>query len=421
MDIFNTMTDQNNTTQKKELFRIAICGSVDDGKSTLIGRLFHDCDAIFQDHLQAIQKTSAKKGMQEIDFSLLTDGLSAEREQGITIDVAYKYLDTVAKRIIIADVPGHEQYTRNMATGASTADMVVILLDAHRGVTKQSKRHAYVASLLGIKHIVVCVNKMDAVQYEKKVFEEIVNEFTTYLKGITVQQVDVIPVSALKGDMIVQRGEHLNWYAGKTIYEVFTETSAVENNDALRVPIQTVIRTKDFRGYAGRVYGGSIAKGDSVMILPSKQEAHVTSLAIGEHMQDVVETYQSVTLTLDKDIDVSRGDMIVHSENQPHIGNTFTARIFWLSEHHVDIQKTYFIKQESKKGRCTINTILHGINIDTGKQESIEKLETNEVAEVTLTTNDTCVFDTYVQNKYTGSFILIDEVSGDTVGAGIIM
>ena len=409
--------------QRKELLRMVTVGSVDDGKSTLIGRLLHDTGGVYQDQLDAVRRASGAGGG-ELDFSLFTDGLLAEREQGITIDVAYRYFATPRRKFIIADTPGHVQYTRNMATGASTADVALILIDARLGVLQQSRRHAYIASLLGIPHLAVCVNKMDLVGYDPAVFERIQGELSAFCADLGFRGLRFIPVSALKGDNIVSRGAHTAWYEGPTVLE-HLETVPVGAGDALadlRFPIQTVIRPHlDYRGFAGQLASGTVRPGDRVRALPSGQTSVVEAVDTFEGALPEASAPRSVTLRLEDEIDLSRGDMLVHEGRLPRIGRSFDAHLVWMSERPLDLQKTYLLKHTTQLVRAQIGTLRWRKDMDTLAEEPAEGLGLNDIGRVEVTCHRALYFDAYDENRATGAFVLVDSLTNDTVAAGMII
>ncbi|MDD5290994.1 MAG: adenylyl-sulfate kinase [Patescibacteria group bacterium] len=409
--------------KNRELLRLATAGSVDDGKSTLIGRLFYDCNAIYEDQLLGMKKVSKKKGFKEIDLSLLTDGLAAEREQGITIDVAYRYFNTSKRRIIIADVPGHEQYTRNMITGASEADVVLILVDASIGLTNQSKRHLFLASLLGASHIIVVINKMDAVNYSQKVFEKIKNDFINYATKLNIKDLEFIPVSALKGDMVVNRGENMPWYGGDTVLYYLENTPFTDRNLInFRLPVQMVIKFGErLRGYAGKIESGVIKEGEEIMVLPSEKKTKIKSIIVSGHKVKYAFSPQSIIVRLTDEIDVSRGDMIVRGNNRPEISSELEVMLCCLTNEPLRQGKSYLIKQTTKTSRVAINSINYRLNINTLHRERVDRLELNEIGRAFLKSNDQFLFDVFIKNRNMGSFILIDEITKNTVGAGIIL
>lgn len=410
-----------------ELLRFITAGSVDDGKSTLIGRLLHDSKSIFEDQLSSISNTSRKRGMENIDLSLLTDGLQAEREQGITIDVAYRYFATPKRKFIIADTPGHEQYTRNMVTGASTANMAIILIDARKGVLTQSRRHAYLASLVGIPHLVVAVNKMDLVEYSQGVFDNICKDFSAFAKSLGLNHVEYIPMSALNGDMVVDRGDSLPWYKGVTLMHVLENVSIDQdiNLEDFRFPVQWVCRPQtkelhDFRGYMGRIESGSIQVGDDVTILPSGLTSKVKEIVKYEGPIQQAMAPQSVTLTIDDHLDISRGDALVKSNNLPTVVNEFEAMLCWLAEEPLDPRRKYMVKHTTRCVKAKVNQINYRVDVNTLDHETVETLNMNDIAHVRMKVQQPLVCDDYTNNRATGSFIVIDESSNNTVAAGMI-
>ena len=414
---------------RSELLRFITAGSVDDGKSTLIGRLLHDSKAIFEDQLSAVERTSRRRGVQGLDFSLLTDGLQAEREQGITIDVAYRYFATPKRKFIIADTPGHEQYTRNMVTGASTANLAVILIDARKGALTQSRRHAYIASLLGIPHIVVAVNKMDLVDYSQEVFERIRQAFTEFAAALSVRDVIYIPISALKGDMVVERSENLPWYDGPALLELLEniEIDYDLNLDDFRFPVQWVCRPAtpehhDFRGYTGRIESGIVAVGDRVTVLPSGRSSTLKRILSFDGELERAFAPQSVTLLLEDDIDISRGDMIVKSGDAVRVAKEYEANVCWLGEQPLDLRRKYLIKHTTKLIKALISRIDHRVDINTLQLvDGISELHMNDIARLGIKVQQPLVIDSYASNRTTGNFIIIDEVTNNTVGAGMIV
>ena len=419
----NAYLDQH---ERKELLRLLTCGSVDDGKSTLIGRLLHDSKMIYEDQLAAITSDSAKSGTtgDEVDLALLVDGLQAEREQGITIDVAYRYFSTADRKFIIADTPGHEQYTRNMATGASTCDLAVILIDARYGVQTQTRRHTIISSLLGIKHVIVAVNKMDLVDYDKEVFEKIKQDYLDFTAKLNRVDLHFIPISALKGDNVVNSSENMSWYKEPPLMHILNtvEISADRNLTNFRFPVQYVNRPNlDFRGYCGTIAGGIVNKGDKVTVLPSGQTSTVTSIVTYDGELDEAYRPMAVTLTLADEIDVSRGDMIVHSDDIPLINNRFDAKIVWMTEQEMPIGKQYYLKLGSKSVTGSVSRIHHRIDVNTLEESDTDSLNLNEIGHCEVTVNAPVVFDSYQLCKYTGSFIIIDRISNVTVGAGMII
>lgn len=427
----NNMTEQHTHAGylDMELLRFTTAGSVDDGKSTLIGRLLYDSKAIFEDQLEALEKASINRGEEQINLSLLTDGLRAEREQGITIDVAYRYFATPKRKFIIADTPGHIQYTRNMVTGASTANAALILIDARNGVVEQTIRHCYIASLLQIPHVIVCVNKMDLVEFREDVFEQIQHEFNRFSDKLDIRDVYFIPISALKGDNVVERSVNMPWYQGPTLMyslEHLHISNDVNFTDT-RFPVQYVVRPisdehHDYRGYAGRVAGGVFHAGDKVKVLPSGLSSTIKSIDFMNERLDLAFPPQSVTITLEDDIDISRGDMIVTENEQPQVGQDITVMICWLNERPMRPGAKYWIRHTSREARCIITGVNYKINIDNLEKDTADKqIGLNEIAEVTLRTTQPLVFDSYRKNRITGSLVLIDEGSNETICAGMIV
>jgi bifunctional enzyme CysN/CysC/sulfate adenylyltransferase subunit 1 len=407
----------------KELLRFTTAGSVDDGKSTLIGRLLHDSKSVFEDQLAAVKNSRINRSTGAVDFSLLTDGLRAEREQGITIDVAYRYFETPKRKFIIADTPGHEQYTRNMATGASTANLAVILIDASKGVLAQTRRHTYIASLLGIPNVLVAINKMDLVEYREDVFLRLQKDFDALAKQLAVPHVVAIPISALAGDNVVARSEHMRWYHGPTFLEHLENVPLhVETmSDAVRFPVQYVIRPDaSFRGFAGQVASGVIRPGDPIVSLPSGQKSRVRTIATFDG--DAPEAFppMSVTLTLEDEIDLSRGDMLVAPGNSPRVSRHFEAMVVWFNAEPAEPGKSYLLKHTSRTVRAKALKIRYRVNVNTLVQEPVNHLQMNDIAYVEFETVSPLFFDPYTQNRITGSFILIDPISNATLGAGMI-
>jgi bifunctional enzyme CysN/CysC len=397
--------------------RFITCGSVDDGKSTLIGRLLVDSKTVLQDQLAGVQRGG------ETDLALLTDGLSAEREQGITIDVAYRYFSTEKRKFIIADTPGHIQYTRNMATGASTANVALILIDARLGVLTQSRRHAYIASLLGIPHLLVCINKMDLVEYSREVYDRISSEFRAFAAQLDFKDVSFVPVSALRGDNIVEKSGQAPWYSGPSVLG-FLETvpiSADRNLDDFRYPVQYVLRPHlNYRGFAGEIASGCVKKGDPILVLPSRRRTHVASIDTFEGPLETATAPLSVTLTLADEVDVSRGDMLVHPDDVPTVDRRFEATLVWMHERPLDLQKSYLLKHTAMLQRVEIEELLNRTNLDTLKPEACETLELNDIGTVRIHCHRPLYFDAYRKNRRTGAFVLIDSLSNGTVAAGVI-
>lgn len=412
-----------------ELLRFTTAGSVDDGKSTLIGRLLYDSKSIFEDQIEAIEKAGKNQGKEEIDLALLTDGLRAEREQGITIDVAYRYFATPKRKFIIADTPGHIQYTRNMVTGASTANLAVILIDARNGVIEQTLRHAYIASLLQIPHIVVCINKMDLVNYDETVYEKIKKQFQSFAPKLDVKDVEFIPISALKGDNVVEKSKNMTWYKGTTLLYLLENiyiTGDYNHIDA-RFPVQYVIRPQsdefhDYRGYAGRIDGGIFKVGDKIKVLPSGLESKIKTIDTLNETLEYAFAPQSVSITVEDDIDISRGDMIVKSENLPRQSQDITAMISWFNERPLQLGGKYTLRHTTNEVKCIIREVKFKMDINSLERNAEDKeIKMNDIARIQLKTAKPLFYDGYRKNRNTGSFILIDEVTNETVGAGMII
>jgi len=405
------------------LLRFSTAGSVDDGKSTLIGRLLYDSQAVLEDQLASVKKSKINRSGGAIDFSLLTDGLRAEREQGITIDVAYRYFSTPRRKFIIADTPGHEQYTRNMATGSSTADASVVLIDATKGVLRQSRRHAYIAHLLGVQHIIAAVNKMDLVGFSQDVFERIVAEFQEFANQLGIRNVYPVPVSALDGDNVVRSSKRMPWFKGPALLE-FLENIPASNASPeapLRFPVQYVIRPDaSFRGFAGQVASGTLRAGSTVVVLPSKVKTRVRSIVAFESEPQAAAPGDSVTVTLDDEVDISRGDMLVAESELPSLGTGFQAMLVWMHSEPLDPHKIYLLKHTARTVRARINQIRYRVDINTLDQVPAKKLDMNDIAAVDVKTTLPLFFDPYRANRTTGSFIVIDPLTNATVGAGII-
>jgi len=421
-DILTYLTRQEN----KELLRFLTCGSVDDGKSTLIGRLLHDTKLIYEDQLASITKDSLRNGSagDEVDLALLVDGLAAEREQGITIDVAYRYFSTDKRKFIIADTPGHEQYTRNMATGASTCDLSIILIDARYGVLPQTKRHSFICSLLGIKHIVVAVNKMDLVDYDEAVFDTICKDYTAFSARLDSSDVHFIPLSALKGDNVVELSEKMPWYKAGSLLN-YLETVYIgsdRNLIDLRFPVQYVNRPDiNFRGFAGTVASGIIRPGDEVAVLPGNQTSRVKEIITYDGALEEAFPPHAVTITLEDEIDVSRGDMVVHPGNMPRLDRDIEAMVVWMSDQPMAVGNRYHFKQTSNMIGGTLRELRYRVDINTLHSEEAEELALNEVGRCYIALDRAIPFDTYRKNRTTGSFIVIDRISNTTVGAGMII
>lgn len=406
-----------------DLLRFTTAGSVDDGKSTLIGRLFYDSKSIFEDQMEAIEKTSKRSGEEEVNLALLTDGLKAEREQKITIDVAYRYFATPKRKFIIADTPGHTQYTRNMVTGASTADLAVILVDASKGVLTQSRRHAFISSLLRIPHLVLAVNKMDLVDYDENVFDEIVSDFREFAQKLNVSNITYIPISALKGDNVVEKSEHTDWYQGSTLLHHLenVKVDASENIVDFRFPVQYVIRpNRTFRGFSGRVASGHIRVGDEITVLPSGLSSKVKEIVTRDEKLKVAYPGDSITLTIEDEIDISRGDMIVRKNNVPSVSNDFEAYVCWMNEKDMELNKPYVLQHTSRTTQVFMEDLIYRMNVDSLNREDADRLTLNEIGRVKLKASQPIFFDPYQVNQKTGSFIIIDPATNVTLGAGMI-
>ncbi len=411
--------------QDKDTLRFITCGSVDDGKSTLIGRLLHESKAIFDDQLKALETESKQYGTQgeKIDFALLVDGLQAEREQGITIDVAYRFFATDKRKFIVADTPGHEQYTRNMATGASTAQLAVILIDARKGVLTQTRRHSRIVAMMGIRHIVVAINKMDLIGFDEAEFRRIEAEYREFAAAFGFQSIQAIPLSALEGDNITTRSTRVSWYGGPSLLDYLNTVNTTNNDDraAFRLPVQWVNRPNlDFRGYCGRVAEGTVKAGDKVRILPSGVTTTVKEIVVWQGTQPSAQTGESITLTLTDEVDISRGDVITAAEQPPEVADQFEAKVLWLTEHPLIAGRPYLLKLHNKEVTATITRIKYREDVNTGAHLAAESLALNEIAIVNLSTSQPVVFEPYTQNRTLGGFILIDKLSHETVGAGLI-
>lgn len=413
-----------------ELLRIATAGSVDDGKSTLIGRLLHDSKAILEDQMAHVVETSERRGDGYLNLALLTDGLRAEREQGITIDVAYRYFQTARRKFIIADTPGHEQYTRNMVTGASTADLSIVLVDARKGVSEQTRRHAYIASLLKIPHLVVCVNKMDLVGYDEEVFYSILEELTDWAARLQIPDITFIPISALHGDNVVERSDAMQWYgAAPLLYHLENVVIAPDRNLAdVRFPVQWVIRVggtqsghPDYRGYAGQVAGGVLRPGGDVVVLPGGHRTKVEAIDTFGGEVDAAFPTMSVTLRLADEIDISRGDMIVEAEDQPVAGRELDAMVCWMSDQPLRARGKYAIKHTTSAAKAIVDELDYRVDVNTLGHQPADQLGLNEIGRVKLRLSAPLMVDPYARNRTTGSFILIDEATNDTVAAGMIL
>ncbi|MBV1877977.1 MAG: sulfate adenylyltransferase subunit CysN [Pseudomonadales bacterium] len=412
--------------EQKELLRMLTCGSVDDGKSTLIGRLLHDSKLIYEDQLEAVRADSAKVGTvaEGLDLALLVDGLQAEREQGITIDVAYRYFSTTKRKFIIADTPGHEQYTRNMATGASTCDLAIILIDARHGVLTQTRRHTFITTLLGIKHLIVAINKMDLVDYSEEKYQQIKNDYAEFSSQLDMGEVRYLPLSALNGDNVVDKSEHMPWYEGAPLMTVLEniQISSDKNYADFRFPVQYVNRPNlDFRGFCGTVASGVIKQGDEVMVLPSRKRSKIKSIVTYDG--EIQEAFPplAVTLTLEDEIDVSRGDMLVPENNAPYFSDRVDTQIVWMGEEPLQTGKQYLFKQATKKTSGAITDIRFKVDVNTLEQEATDSLLLNEIGRCEITLSQRVAFDAYKANPGTGAFIIIDRLTNVTVGAGMIV
>lgn len=412
-----------------ELLRFTTAGSVDDGKSTLIGRLLYDSKSIFEDQLEAVKAASERLGNEEVNLALLTDGLRAEREQGITIDVAYRYFATPKRKFIIADTPGHIEYTRNMVTGASTADAAIILVDARNGIIEQTKRHSYIASLLKIDHVIVAINKMDLVDFSEEVYNNIKREYAQIANLLGLKNVYFIPISALKGDNVVNASKNTPWYNGETLLHLLEQLPLKEGVDNLpfRFPVQYVVRPQtaewpDYRAYAGRIASGTIKVGDKVTILPSYTESTVTRIDEGTHQIDEATSPQSVSISLADDVDVSRGSMIVKSESPAEVGQTVELLICWLNHKPLQLRQKYIVRHTSDELQGLITNVEYKVNINTLENITDDaKVNMNDIAKVTLKVSKPLKYDKYANNRITGSLVFIDEGTNETVGAGMII
>lgn len=412
--------------EQKDLLRFLTAGSVDDGKSTLIGRLLFDSKKIYEDQLDALERDSKRMGNtgEHIDYALLLDGLKAEREQGITIDVAYRYFSTNNRKFIIADTPGHEQYTRNMITGGSTANLAIILVDARTGVITQTRRHTYLVSLLGIKHVVLAVNKMDLIHFDEKRFNDIVAEYKNFVTPLGISDVTCIPLSALDGDNVVEKSDRTPWYRGQALLD-YLETVPIDqdrNFSDFRYPVQYVLRPNlDFRGFSGKIASGIVRKGDEIIALPSGKKSRIKSIVTYDGELEYAFPPQCITITLEDEIDVSRGEMLVHPDNLPMMDRNFEAMLVWMDEEDMDTNKQFFIKQTTNVTRARIDKIKYKVNINTMEQSPSEKLVLNEIGKVVITTGKEIFFDPYEKNKHTGAFILIDPITNNTSAVGMII
>jgi sulfate adenylyltransferase large subunit len=409
--------------EEKELLRLSTAGSVDDGKSTLIGRLLYDSKGVYEDQIASVRKASVNQSAGSLDFALLTDGLRAEREQGITIDVAYRYFSTPKRKFIIADTPGHEQYTRNMATGASTANLAIILVDARNGVLPQSRRHAYIASLLGIPHVVVAVNKMDLVDFREDVFDTIRREFSIFAGQLDIRDLYFIPISALLGDNVVERSARMPWFDGASLLHHLESVhiGSDQNLTDMRFAVQYVIRpTLDFRGYAGQVTSGVIRQGDPIMVLPSGRASRVASIVTYDGDLPRAFAPMSVTVRLEDEIDIGRGDMLVPPRNVPHVSRRFEASLVWMNQAPLELKRPYLVKHTTQVTGGAVAAIRHKVDINTLDKLDAAELRMNEIGEVVVETHKPIFFDPYQRNRATGAFILIDPITNETMGAGMI-
>jgi sulfate adenylyltransferase subunit 1 len=412
-----------------ELLRFTTAGSVDDGKSTLIGRLLYDSKAIFEDQMEAIERVSERAGNEDVNLALLTDGLRAEREQGITIDVAYRYFATPKRKFIIADTPGHIQYTRNMVTGASTANVALILVDARHGVLEQTLRHAYIASLLQIPHIIVCINKMDLVEYDEEVFEKIKNDLEALSSKLSVKDIRYVPISALKGDNVVDRSTNMDWYQGPTLMYLLENIhiSSDINHEDFRFPVQYVVRPQsqefpDYRGYAGRIVSGNIKVGENVAVLPSGFTSKVKSIDMFNESYEGGFAPQSLTITLEDEIDISRGDMLVRDGNGPNVDQDLDVMVCWFNERKLVPRGKYVIRQTTMEARCMVKEVQYKMNISTLEKDKEDKeVGMNDIARISIRTTKPLFFDSYSKNRTTGSLILVDEATNETIAAGMIV
>lgn len=419
--------------EKKDLLRLLTAGSVDDGKSTLIGRLLFDSKKLYEDQLSALERDSQRvgnAGAGQIDYALLLDGLKAEREQGITIDVAYRYFSTNKRKFIIADTPGHEQYTRNMITGGSTANLAIILVDARTGVITQTRRHTFLCSLLGIKHVVLAVNKMDLVDFSQEVFDGIVSDYKTFLgqlveenATLSIPNITCFPLSALEGDNVVEKSDRTPWYEGPALLDYLetVEISGEHRFDEFRFPVQYVLRPNlDFRGFCGKVASGVVHKGDEVMALPSGKKSRVKSIVTYEGELEYAFPPQSVTIQLEDEIDISRGEMIVHPNCLPNVGRQFESMLVWMDEEAMDTNKSFYLKHGTNTTRCRLEQIKYRVNVNTMERTDAEQLVLNEIGNVVIQTSKELFFDIYHHNKATGAFVLIDPITNNTSAVGMI-
>lgn len=420
---------ETNSYLDMELLRFSTAGSVDDGKSTLIGRLLYDSKSIFEDQYEAIEATSKKKGEENVNLALLTDGLRSEREQGITIDVAYRYFATPKRKFIIADTPGHIQYTRNMVTGASTSNLSIILIDARKGIIEQTHRHTFIASLLGIPHVVFCINKMDLVDYKEEVFESIKKDVEAFASKLDVKDIHFIPISALKGDNVVNKSERMDWYQGGTLMYLLENIhiGSDHNHIDCRFPVQYVIRPQsdkfhDYRGYAGRIAGGIFKPGDEVSVLPSGFTSKIKSIDTIDGTLEEAFAPMSVTITLEDEIDISRGDMLVRVNNQPKMTQDVELMVCWMNEKPLQLRGKYAVKHTSNDVRCIVKEIRYKVDIRTlHRLEDDKEIKMNDIARIAIRTTKPLFLDNYKRNRNTGSLIIIDEATNETVGAAMVI
>ena len=418
-----------NIQDKNQLLRFTTAGSVDDGKSTLIGRLLFDSKSIFEDQIEAVKASSVKKGFDYVDLSLLTDGLKSEREQGITIDVAYRYFATPKRKFIIADTPGHIQYTRNMVTGASTANLAIILIDARKGLVEQTHRHSFIASLLRIPHVIVCVNKMDLVEYSEQVYDQIVADYRAFASKLQVKDVQFVPISALNVDNVVDRSKHMPWYEGSTLLYLLENVHIASdyNHVDCRFPVQMVIRPhtleyQDFRGYAGRIEGGIFKPGDEVKVLTSGFTTRIKEISLNGEAIREAHAPMSVVMTLEDEIDISRGDMIVRPNNQPEMGQDLELMVCWMNQKPMTAKTKYIIRHTTKEAQAMVKEIQYKVDINTlHRIEGVTEIGMNDIARVSLRSAQPLFFDSYAKNRQTGALILIDPNTNETVGAAMVI
>ncbi|MBN2809994.1 MAG: sulfate adenylyltransferase subunit CysN [Deltaproteobacteria bacterium] len=415
-----------NRDEQKDLLRLLTAGSVDDGKSTLIGRLLYDSKLLYEDQLAALKRDSRRVGSVggEIDYALLLDGLQAEREQGITIDVAYRYFATSKRKFIIADTPGHEQYTRNMVTGASTANLAIVLVDARNGVIDQTRRHTFIISLLGIKHVILAVNKMDLVDYRESIFNNICHEYRSFITRLKIPDLHFIPLSALKGDNVVEKSESMQWYTGQPLLEILENVYVTSDRNFIdfRYPVQYVLRPDaDFRGFAGTIASGVVRPGDDILVLPSRKKSKVKNITTSDGNLKEAFPPLSVALTLEDEIDISRGDMLVHPDNMPRTARSFEAMLVWMDEKPMAKNTAFFLKHTTRTTRASIDQIRYRTDVNSLRKHEASSLALNEIGRVTITTSQPLFFDPYMKNHTTGSFIMIDPITNFTAAVGMII